>query len=225
MFVRAALAASLFPAAVTVLALVPDRVPQMSVALAYVLAVAGAATIGGLGAGLGASLVSFLALNFFFTPPRGTFAIDKSEDLVALGVYLVVSSLVGVLLSRALSQRARAQRREQETLLLNRVGNELLRGKPIDDVLRNFATSLVDLFDLSTCEIVTDVTSSIVVQSDASGDGAEATVVPMRAGREELGHIAVTPRLSRPPLNALELDMVRSFASQAALALSGVRAP
>lgn len=220
---RAAVAAALFPTAVTALALAPDRVPQTSVALAYVLAVAGAAMVGGLWAGLGASLLSFLALNFLFTPPRGTFAVDKSEDLVALGVYLVVSSLVGILLSRALSQRARAQRREQETLLLNRMGNELLRGKPITEVLRNFASSLVALFDLSRCEIVTDVTSSIAVESAASGNGVEPTVVPMRAGREQLGHIAVTVRPSRPSLNALELDMVRSFASQAALALSGVR--
>ena len=221
-FLRAAIAAAVFPTAITLLALVPARVPLTSVALAYVLAVAAAAVVGGSWAGWAASLLSFLALNFFFTPPLSTFSVEKTQDLVALGVYLVVSSLVGVLLSRAVSQRARAERREQETLLLNRVGYGLLRRESIEEVLRGFANSLADLLDLARCEIITDVTDPVVVQRDAAGLGGRSAVIPMVAQREELGRVMLTARPSRAAPNESELDVVRAFASQTALALSGI---
>jgi two-component system, OmpR family, sensor histidine kinase KdpD len=221
-FLRAAIAAALFPTAITLLALIPARVPQTSVALAYVLAVAASAVVGGSWAGWAASLLSFLALNFFFTPPLGTLSVEKSQDLVALGVYFVVSSLVAVLLSRTVSQRARAERREQETLLLNRVGYGLLRGDSIEEVLSRFATSLVDLLDLARCEIVTDVTAPVVVQRDAADLSRQSEVIPMVAQREELGRVVLTARASRSAPNESELDVVRAFASQTALALSGI---
>ena len=85
-------------------------VPGISTAVAalvYVLAVVGATAIGGQIAGLLSAPLSFLALNFFFTAPRYTFAVDKTEDLVALVVFLVVALTVGTLLSLALSSRDR----------------------------------------------------------------------------------------------------------------------
>ena len=63
--------------------------------------------------GLVASVCSFLALNFFFTPPFHTFAVEETADLVALAVFLAVSATVGTMLSRVLEQRARAERRER----------------------------------------------------------------------------------------------------------------
>jgi two-component system sensor histidine kinase KdpD len=101
------LAAIVPPGATTLLALVPLSISTATAALAYVLAVVAAATAGGLVGGLAASLLSFLALNFFFTEPFHTFEVSKPEDLVALGVFLLVSAIVGTLLSTAMSERAR----------------------------------------------------------------------------------------------------------------------
>ena len=78
-----------------------------------------AAATGGLVPGLIASAASFLALNFFFTPPLHTFAVEETADLVALAVFLAVSATVGTMLSRVLEQRARAERREREAWLLH----------------------------------------------------------------------------------------------------------
>lgn len=102
------------PAAATLLAVLPIDVSTTTAALVYVLAVTAAATLGGLAAGLAASVLSFLTLNFFFTPPFHTFVVTKPEDLIALVVFLLVSATVGTLISTTLSQRARAERRERE---------------------------------------------------------------------------------------------------------------
>lgn len=102
------------PSCATLLAVLPVDVSTATAALAYVLAVTASAAVGGLAAGLAASVLSFLALNFFFTPPFHTFVVTKPEDLIALVVFLLVSATVGTLISVAISQRARAERREHE---------------------------------------------------------------------------------------------------------------
>jgi two-component system sensor histidine kinase KdpD len=112
--VRAVVVGLVLPAGATLLAALPIDVSTTTAALVYVLAVTAAATLGGLAAGLAASLLSFLSLNFFFTSPFHTFIVTKPEDLIALVVFLLVSVTIGTLISTALSQRARAERRERE---------------------------------------------------------------------------------------------------------------
>ncbi|HEX6261983.1 MAG TPA: DUF4118 domain-containing protein, partial [Actinomycetota bacterium] len=119
--VLAALTALVLTALPTLLAALPARASTATAARAYVLSVTAASALGGLRTGLAASVLSFLALNFFFTPPFHTLTVGRVEDVVALAVFLIVSGIVGTLLSRAVSQRARAERREREARLLHRV--------------------------------------------------------------------------------------------------------
>ncbi len=112
--VRSIAVGIVLPLTATLLAALPIEISTATAALTYVLTVTAAAAIGGLVAGLAASLLSFLALNFFFTPPYHTFVVTKAEDLIALVVFLLVSATVGALISTALSQRTRAEWREAE---------------------------------------------------------------------------------------------------------------
>lgn len=114
--VRGAAVGCVLPIAVTLLDALPTDLSTTTAALGYVLAVTAAAAIGGLAAGLVASTLSFLALNYFFTPPYRTFVVTKAEDLIALVVFLLVSATIGVLISTALDQRARAEERELEAV-------------------------------------------------------------------------------------------------------------
>ena len=91
-WLRGAAAAVAPPAAVTLVSVLPAGVSTTTAALAYVLAVVAAAAGGGVWPGLVASVLSFLALNFFLTPPLHTFTVAKTQDLVALAVFLVVSA-------------------------------------------------------------------------------------------------------------------------------------
>ncbi len=78
---QAAVAAVAGPALVTLLAFFPDRFGVASVALAYVLAVAAATALGGLRSGLAASLLSFVALHYFFTPPPASVSRERLTSL------------------------------------------------------------------------------------------------------------------------------------------------
>ena len=162
-FLRRAVRALALPGLVTLGAVLPVDIPTTTAALCYVLAVVVATATGGLVAGLVSSVASFLALNFFFTPPFHTFAVEETADLVALAVFLAVSVTVGTMFSRVIEQRARAERREREARLLNHLGTRLRSGVPTEDVLRSLAGSILELFDLARCEITSELSGRPVV--------------------------------------------------------------
>lgn len=224
-FVQIVLPAVVLPGAATLLALLPRGVSTTSAALAYVVAVMFAAAAGGLAAGLLASALSFLGLNFFFTPPEHTLRVDKLEDLVALGVFVAVSGFVAALLSAVLEQRTRAERREQEARLLHHFGTRLLAGRPVDEVLREFAESVVRLFDLVRCEVRIEAADTHVIEERPTEPGGEGvlTVVPMVVRDRVVGRITVARTPSQPSVSEDEEDVLRTFAAQIALAIEGAR--
>lgn len=205
------------PGAITALAALPAGVSATTAALLYVLAVMAASVATGIWGGLGASILSFLALNFFFTPPVHAFTVGKFEDLVALLVFLVVSATIGALLSSALAERTRAERREREARLLHRLATRLLAGEPIDGVLGSVARGMQDLFGLASCEITTTGPQG----QKAYGDMSE--IFPMIARGREEGRIVVVTERSRPPLADHEREVIRTFAGQIGLALESVK--
>jgi two-component system sensor histidine kinase KdpD len=224
-FIRPALTSIAFAGAATLVAGLPDETSTASAALVYVLAVTGASALSGLAAGFATSVLSFLALNFFFTEPFHTLNVAKPEDLIALAAFLVVSLIVGTLLSTAVSQRARAERREREALLLQRFGTRLLSGEAPADVLRSFATAVTDLFPVARCEIRTELIDEPVVsqRGDLPMPAEPTEVIPMVAMGNERGQILLFGQAPQTRITEEERSVVRTFASQMGLALEGIR--
>ena len=214
------LVACVGPAAVTLLALL-DRHPETAVvAVLYVLAVVIAARVGGAVAGIAASILSFLALNFFFTQPLHTFAVAAPEDLVSLFAFLVASVIVGLLLSAALDAKAKAERREFEARLLNQMATRLLAGERTERVLDHLAAGIRSVFQLEDCEIYTSITNSSRQPPLNFSDSEE--VFPLETGTLHLGHLKLRAGRGRR-LNEEETRAIRSLATQLALALEGIR--
>jgi two-component system sensor histidine kinase KdpD len=221
---RVAIPALLFPGVVTALAALPLRTSTTMAALGFVLAVTGAALIGGSVAGLLASLLSFLALNFFFTSPVGTFSVGKTEDLVALVVFLLVSAVVGALVSRANAQRHRAERREREARLLQHLGTRLLSGASPESVFERFGNALVDLTGLARYEVVIEPRGEILVEVGAApGRQMSREDFPLEVGDQPIGAIRAYGGSDGPPLGEGERHLVQTFASQMSLALESSR--
>jgi len=70
------------------------------------------------------ALYAFLAVNYFFTPPRYDFYISSGSDLIALVTFLVTAIVVGTIVSDQRQQRERAQEGEQAARELVRVREE-----------------------------------------------------------------------------------------------------
>lgn len=209
------------PSLVTLAAALEPRPHTAIVAVLYVLAVVIAARWGGALAGIGASLLSFLFLNFFFTPPVHTFGVGTAEDLVALFAFLLSSVIVGVLLSSAVSARERAERRELEAHLLNRLATRLLSGDSTDKALAGFADGICEIFGLARCEIVTPFTVATASPSSTDLPGLQREF-RLAARGQEIGLMKIWLG-RRARLSEDERRVIESLATQLALALEGMR--
>jgi two-component system sensor histidine kinase KdpD len=219
--------AVLVPAAATGLALAVPHDAAASAATIYLLGVVAATVVGGLWSGLIASVISFLALNFFFTAPKHTFTVRHAQDIVALAVFLAVAAVVGVLVGRLLEARYAAERRADETARLQSFTSLLLSDWPLGSLLQRAAAEIVDSLKLRSCSIEvsmrpdTTPLRAVAGQPSPSAGGAmteatEATELTVGAETRRLGTI----RAEMPPGRKLTGDEARllgAFAGQLAL--------
>ena len=87
------------------------------------------ALIGGLGPALAAAVIGFLLLNYFFTAPLHTLAIDSVGNVVTLLVYVSVSVGVSSVVASATRRRDEATEARDEAATLAMLNRTLLAGE------------------------------------------------------------------------------------------------
>jgi K+-sensing histidine kinase KdpD len=102
-------------------ALVPlrDDLGQASPALVFVLAVVGAGLLGGIRGSVVTAVAAAVAFNLVFIPPYRTLKVNAGEDWVALGVFLVVALVVGLLMTAEVDRRRTAEAGQADMARLN----------------------------------------------------------------------------------------------------------
>ncbi len=221
---RAAAVSVLAPAAALGVGLLVQPERELGAVSLFLLAVVAASVAGGIWAGIGSSVLGFLALNYFFTEPLHTLRVRNRDDVVALVVFFVVALLVGWVVARAVQERDRATRREREARLLNLFATKALSGEPLDRVLNDLAAALVDALRLASCSIRAEAAGrrfEVRRVRPGTEDGATAEV-PISSGEVEFGTLSA----SRPPREEIlpEDDrLIRAAASQVAVYLERAR--
>ncbi len=212
------------PVLITVLATIPSHPTATVPALLYLLAVVAAAAIGHLWPGLLAAGLSFVALDYYFTPPRHTFVVSKGEDLFALAVFLVVAAVVSAAISAALEQRAMAEFREHQVRALYHVTERLLSGSGLDAVLQDLAGSLRSLYSLRGCSVVVLAPDGTERQRATSGviRGDDVISLPLTADGGPVGRIELAGSFPGG-MGGPEGEVLNAFAGQLALALERAR--
>lgn len=137
--------------------------------LCFVPVVVGCALLGPLAGALGA-LAAFLATNYFFTAPRTSFSIDKTQDLVALVAFGVAAGVVSVTVARVnvLRRRALASDREARTRL--ELTNRLATGEDPWRVVVAAGDSIEELFAVEECRMDLDADGRLAVFTVPSVD-------------------------------------------------------
>ena len=191
-------------------------------ALLFILAVVAAAAVGHLWPALLSAAVSFVCLDYFFTPPQHTFRVSKAEDLFALGVFLVVAAVVSAAISIALEQRSMAEFREHQVRALYFVTSRLLSGQPLDDVLADLASSLRALYGSNAARLMVVDAGGRLRERAASGEPGSAplTEVPLVAEGRVVGKIEMAGGSAG---GRAEREVLQTFAGQLALALERAR--
>ena len=218
----ATLTGTLLAGAVTAISVGLGSHATTIVALLYVVVVLAASSWGGYAAGIAAALVAFLSLNFFFTPPVHTFRVASGTDAVALMVFLSVSIGVGLLLSRAVKERAQAERRGRELRLINRLTTALLSGQTLETVLPRFAEEIMETLRSKRCVISIVDGEQIELGPAPDRESGKPHEIVLVARQRSVGRMSLWFASGERP-SAEEAEAAEAFARQLALALDGLR--
>jgi K+-sensing histidine kinase KdpD len=165
------------------------EVSKTTVVLTYLLVVTAAAAAGGLGPGITAAALGFLAFDLLFLQPYHHIIVDDPQDYLSLAVYLLVAVVVSLLVASSERRRAQAERRERETRMLFDLSTSLVAHGSLEDTLQGVVRTVRSLFDLAGCAIVLpsgDGLRLAAVDGEVPGDlderfaGAALTSVQVR---------------------------------------------
>jgi two-component system sensor histidine kinase KdpD len=219
--VRTAVVSIAAPAIALGLGLLIQPQRELGAVSLFLLAVVAASVVGGVWAGVGSSVLGFIALTYFFTKPIHTFRITARDDAVAVAVFLVVALIVGWVVARAVAERDRAARREREARLLNYFATKALSGEPLERVLNDLAAALVDALRLASCRLDAEAAGrTYEVRRPLPGgtDPGIPVVIPIDSGAATFGTLAA----ARPVGEGFgpdDLRLLEAAARQIAVAL------
>jgi two-component system sensor histidine kinase KdpD len=172
---------------------------DLTVAALVLLVAVLLATLLGRLAGAVATVAGFLALNYYFTKPTGSFDVQKGDDLVALFAFAAASAIMGWTVTRLSALRHVAEQRERETQIRLDLTSRLLAGEDPETVVAGAADALVGLFGLARCTVRT---ADIAVT--ASGVGPAAPPTWVRIGPLDVEAVPRGHNLSATDRNLLE---------------------
>jgi two-component system sensor histidine kinase KdpD len=175
------------------LLLLRGDVSKTNVVLGFLIVVVVAAATGGLGPGLVAAALGFLAFDVLFLPPYNTLIVNDVQDYVSLAVYLLTAVLVSWVVGALDRRSAQAERREREARTLYELSTSLVAHGGLDETLAGVVRTVRSLFGLAGCAIVL-----------ADGDGARLVAsdgtVPPEVRERLVPHDGVSPVPGLVPL-------------------------
>jgi two-component system, OmpR family, sensor histidine kinase KdpD len=214
----------------------------------YLLGATIAALRLGQGPAILAAIVNVVAFDFFFVPPRYSFAVSDFQYVVTFGVMLAVALTIATLMANVRAQTRVAGARERRTWLLYAMSRELAATRTLENLARvaikhvaeTFASRVVVLVpesrgrlryppgppgpdalkgaDLSIAQWVFDHSAPAGLGTDTL-PAAPAQYLPLVGGQRTLGVLGVEPTQRRRLLLPEQRHLLETFAGQIALAL------
>jgi two-component system sensor histidine kinase KdpD len=193
-------------------------------------------------------VLSVMSLDFFFVPPRFTFAVTDAQYLLTFLVMLIVALTIATLTASVRQQNRVAGARERRTAMLYAMSRELAAARDRDEMERIAVRHVADTFasrvallwpdeegalvasvaiveatryehaDVSVAQWVYDHARPAGLGADAL-PGADAVYLPLAGSQRPLGVLVVLPFNRRRILLPEQHHLLETFAGQIALAV------
>ena len=222
-----------------------------NIALVFLMAVLASAVASGLWPALFASVLSALALNFFFLPPLYTLVIADPESVIALFFFLGVAIVASNLMARVQRQATAARQRARTTEDLYLFSKKLAGTGTLDDVLWATAYQIASMLKVRVVILLPD-NDTISVRAGYPPDdtlvdadiaaarwawehdrpagrgadtlpGAKRLYLPLRTGRTAVGVIGLDNDRQGPLLTPEQQRLLDALADQAAVAIERIQ--
>lgn len=221
---------------------------EANVVMMFFAAVAFVAARLGRGPAIAASVASVLVFDFFFVPPRYTFAVSDTEYLITFAVMLGIGLAISELTSRLKSQLHASQQQERRTAQLYRLTRQLSELTGTEFLLRTAGRQLEDIFAAEVAVYLTEpggqtilrigeqtliarenvnqvVADWVARNGKVAGTGtdtlpnATAYFVPLVGSQRTVGALGVQPKDTALLLDPEQRRLLESCASLIALAV------
>jgi two-component system sensor histidine kinase KdpD len=209
-------------------------------------------TVAGLRLGRGPSaltaVLNVAAFDFFFVPPRYSFAVSDAQYLVTFGAMVTIALVIATLTASVRQQTRVAGARERRTALLYAMSRELSVTRGITGMARVAVRHVAEVFQCRATVLLPDADGKLHYPAEApletSFRGADLAVaqwvadhgrraglgsdtlpaarglyVPLGDERHTVGVLAVLPENARRVLLPEQGHLLETFAGQVALAL------
>src|SRR6185436_20732197 len=123
------------------------QLADSNIVMIFLAGVALVAARMGRGPSIAAAVASVLVFDFFFVPPRLTFAVSDTQYLITFVVMLGIGLLISELTSRLQTQLRASQQQEHRTAQLFRMTRQLSELAGSDFLVRTAGRQLEEIFD------------------------------------------------------------------------------
>lgn len=179
-----------------------------TISMLYLIVVLAAATVGGRGPAVSASVASFLAYNWFFVEPLHTLTVGDPEEWFTLGLFLVTAAITGQLASRLRDRAREAAARERETIHVYQERDRLRQAAADAEVLRRADDLKTALLGAVSHDLRTPLASIIASAGSLRQTDVEWTTTERDAFLADIE--AEARRLARIVANLLDLSRMES---------------
>ena len=124
--------------------------------MVYLLAVMVTATDCGRGPAVLVSLLSVLAFDFCFVPPRFSFTVDEAQYIVTFAVMLVVALVISHLATRLRQEAQSARLQERQATAMHGLSRQLASTRGLDRILKSAVQYIGEIFDCRVVALLPD---------------------------------------------------------------------
>lgn len=223
-----------------------------NIVMLYLLSVVLVAFRFGRGPAILSSVLSVAAFDFFFVPPRLTFAVSDTQYVLTFAVMLVVALVISHLTANMRYQAHVATLREQRAKALYEMARELGGALQTEQILEIANRHLQGVFQAKTAILVPDLSEKITMPQPPDGKeqsgivldaaiaqwvfdhqqaagfgtntlaGSPTYYIPLKAPIRTRGVLALAPSNPRLVFVPEQHRLLETFAAQVALALERV---
>lgn len=135
--------------------------------MVYLLGVMATAIHCGRGPAILNSLLSVLAFDFFFVPPRWTFTVEEAKYLVTFAVMFLTAVVISYLATLIKRQAEAARLQERQTAAMHALSRELAGTRGVEKVLQVSVKHFSEIFQCEVVALLPDENGKVHV---AAGD-------------------------------------------------------
>jgi len=227
-------------------ALVRARLDPANLTMLYLLGVVIIALQWGRGPAILGATLGVVAYDFFFVPPRFSFAVSNTQYLLTFAGLLVVGMVISSLAGRAREQAQAARQREGATAALYALSGDLAAATSLETIALAVARHTAAIFSREVAVLLPmegrlqpiyqapgfpldgnelAVATWVYEHGEIAGYGtdtlpaASARYIPLKTAQAVRGVLAVRPAIAAEPLTPDQRNLALAFANQAALAI------